>query len=457
MDKNTGAEIEEIRPGSQADASGIAPGDVILSINGHKVNDTIDFMFFAGDGFLDMLVRRKDKRLSFRLQTEEGKDTGIALKPFKIKTCTNKCIFCFVGQLPKGLRRTLYIKDEDYRMSFLYGNYVTLTNLSPQDKKRIVEQRLSPIYISVHSTNNAVRKMILGNSKAVDIIKELNFFKTHKIRMHCQIVLCPGINDNKELERTIRDLYKFYPYILSIAVVPVGLTAHRKTDPRLRPLLKEDALKAIEIVNSFQKRFRKKHGDPMVYGADELFIKAGIEFPPVREYGELPQIENGVGMVPLFLSQSKSILTRKMREKAGAQTKTVPQSRPFITFTGLSFYPYLKKFTDKLKERENVNLTAVPVENNFFGKSVTVTGLLTGRDIISTFSEKIENTGILPSKKPDDPVRPVILMPDIILRTGEHILLDDISVKDISDALNVEIRVVDSTPAGLMKGIGATA
>lgn len=457
MDKNTGPEIEEILPGSPADRSGLAAGDVILSVNGHKVNDTIDFMFFAGDEFMDMLVRRKDKRLSFRLQAEEGKDAGITLKPFKIKTCTNKCIFCFVGQLPKGLRRTLYIKDEDYRMSFLYGNYVTLTNLSPHDKKRIVEQRLSPIYISVHSTNNAVRKMILGNSKAVDIIKELNFFRTNKIRMHCQIVLCPGINDNSELERTIRDLYKFYPYILSIAVVPVGLTAHRKTDPRLRPLLREDALKAIAIVTSFQKRFRKKHGDPIVYGADELFIKAGIDFPPVREYGELPQIENGVGMVPLFLSQSRSMLSKKVREKTATPAKTAPQSKPFITFTGLSFYPYLKKFTDKLIERESVNLTTVPVENNFFGKSVTVTGLLTGRDIISTFSERIEDTGIHPSKKPKNQVRPVILMPDIILRSGEDMLLDDISVKDISDALNVEIRIIDSTPAGLMKGIGATA
>lgn len=457
MDKNTGSEIEEILPGSPADRSGLAAGDVILSINGHKVNDTIDFMFFAGDEFMDMVVRRKDKRLSLRLQAEEGKDAGITLKPFKIKTCTNKCIFCFVGQLPKGLRRTLYIKDEDYRMSFLYGNYVTLTNLSPHDKKRIVEQRLSPIYISVHSTNNALRKMMLGNSKAVDIIKELNFFRTNKIRMHCQIVLCPGINDNSELERTIRDLYKFYPYILSIAVVPVGLTAHRKTDPRLRPLLREEALKAVATVTSFQKRFRKKHGDPIVYGADELFIKAGIDFPPVREYGELPQIENGVGMVPLFLSQSRSILSKKVREKTATPARTAPQSKPFITFTGLSFYPYLKKFTDRLIERESVNLTTVPVENNFFGKSVTVAGLLTGRDIISTFSERIEDTGILPSKKPKNQLRPVILMPDIILRSGEDMLLDDISVKDISDALNVEIRIIDSTPAGLMKGLGATA
>lgn len=458
MHKSTGAEIESVRPGSPACLSGIVSGDIVETVNGNKIHDAIDCMFYGNVNELDISLRRCEKKLSFKLLKQEGQDIGIEIKPFKIKTCTNKCIFCFVSQLPKGLRKTLYIKDEDYRMSFLYGNYVTLTNLTPQDKKRIIEQRLSPIYISVHSTNTAVRNMILGNPKAPDVLKEIGFFKGNKIRMHCQVVMCPGINDGKELQRTIRDLYGFYPYILSAAVVPVGLTAHRKGDSRMRPVTKDDALHAIEIIDSFQKRFRKKHGDPIVYGADELYIKAEVNFPPLNEYGDLPQLENGIGMVPLFTAQARSLTARRLRDKTRLSVPAdIPRKR-FITFTGMSFYPYLKKFTDRLIEKEGINLTAVPVENNFFGKSVTVTGLLTGRDIIKAVSDKTDAGGIAPYGKSHEASKgsPTLLIPDIVLRTGDKVFLDDLSVKDISDALSANVRVIESTPAGLIEGIEAS-
>ena len=430
MHNNPGAEIASVLPESVAYAAGIAPGDIILSVNGHKVCDSIDFMFFRNEEKLHVIAKRKDKRLSFPLVLKEGQDAGIELKPFKIKTCKNRCIFCFVHQLPNGLRKTLYVKDEDYRMSFLYGNYITLTNLSPQDKKRIIQQKLSPLYLSVHSTSGTLRNTLLGNPKAPDILKEIAFFKEHKIRMHCQVVLCPGYNDGKDIEKTIRDLYKFYPYVLSIALVPVGITSHRKSGPKLRPVEKDDALRALSQVDSFQKRFRKKHGDSIVYASDELYIKGEAEFPPLREYGDLPQIENGVGMIPLFMHHAKRVKIPQLGAK-----------KRFVTFTGVSFYPYLTKFMEKLK-KNGTDIEAVPVENTFFGKSITVTGLLTGRDVIKTLHENI---------KKDD----ILLIPDVVMKEGEEVFLDDISRRDLEDLLAVTAVVVESTPKGLVDAITA--
>lgn len=431
MHKNSAANIEAVRPDSLAQAAGITPGDIIISLNGHRINDNIDFMFYKNESDeLDINIRRKDKHLSFRLQAGEGQDIGLEIKAPKIKTCTNKCVFCFVNQLPKGLRRTLYIKDEDYRLSFLYGSYITLTNLSPQEKERIVEQRLSPIYISVHTTNPELRKLMLGNAKAGDVIKEISFFKENRIKMHCQIVLCPEFNDSKELQQTIRDLYKFYPFVASIAVVPVGLTAHRKTTARLRPFEKNDAIKALEIIKPFQKRFLKKHGDALVYGADELYIKAEADFPPLDEYGELPQLENGIGLVPDFLHQAKKIKIPQITTKGR-----------FITFTGLSFYPFFLKFIERLR-KNNIDIEVLPVENTFFGKSVTVTGLLTGRDIIRKLSDSI---------KKDD----ILLIPDIVMKDGAGVLLDDISQQDFDEVLGIKSVLIPSTPRGIIKAISS--
>ncbi len=432
MLKSHGAEIEKVLPGSPAHLAGIAERDIVLSINGHKIEDVIDFMFYSDDEKLNIITKRKDKKLSFNLTLKDGENTGLGLKPFRVRTCRNRCIFCFVGQLPRGMRKTLYLKDEDYRMSFLYGNYITLTNLSSQDKKRIAEQRPSPLYISVHSTNRALRNTMLGNPKAQDVLREIEFFKENKIRMHCQIVLCPGLNDGKELEKTIRDLYKFYPYVLSIAVVPVGLTAHRKGLTKLKPLEKDDAVRAIELIDAFQKRFRKKHGDSIVYGADELYIRAGIDFPPLSEYGDLPQIENGVGMTPSFLHSARREKIPQMRSK-----------KRFVTFTGVSFYPYLSRFIEKLR-RAGTDIEAVPVENTYLGKSVTVAGLLTGRDIMKTLSEVVKKDEIL-------------LVPDVVMKEGDNVLLDDISIKDIEELLGVSATVIESTPKGILDAIAATS
>ena len=427
MQTEHGIQIDSIEPGSFAEKAGLLPGDTLLSINSHKLCDPVDFMFHSADDTLDARIRRGDKIIHIQIIRKDFKEFGIDFEPFKVMTCKNNCIFCFVKQLPRGLRKSLYIKDEDYRMSFLYGNYITLSNLSREEKKRIVEQRLSPLYISVHSTNRNVRNKLLGNQKAPDIMKDLRFLRDNKLRFNLQIVLCPGYNDKKELQQTIAHLYSLYPYVLSIAVVPVGLTIYKKHP--IRPVEKEDASDAIKIIEVFQKRFLKKHGNAVVYGADELYLKAERPFPPLKEYGELHQIENGVGMVPLFMQQAKK----------SKVPRTVQRKKRFLTFTGVSFYPFLKKFLEKLAEKENVTVEAVPVENKFFGSSITVAGLLTGRDVIKAILDRIEG-------------RETILIPDVVL-DDENRFLDDITFKNMEDALGLPVRRISSTPDGLISGI----
>ena len=425
-----GVEIESVAPGSLAEKAGIRAGDTLLGVNGNRISDMIDYLFHKAE---PELVLELEKAGRVRIEVPEGRGPGIGLKHFPVKRCGNHCAFCFVSQLPKGMRKTLYVKDEDYRMSFIYGNYITLANLTESDKRRIARQRLSPLYISVHSTDNDTRRRLLGNPKAPDVIKDLKFFRENKLRAHTQIVLCPGINDGKNLVKTIGDLYSFYPYVMSVAVVPVGLTSHGKaahSKAGLRPVEKGDALHAISAIERFQKRFRKKHGENIVFGADELYIKAGAALPPVSEYGDLPQIENGVGMVPLFQHEAKKI--RAME----------PTGLRYLTFTGVSFYPYLKKYIERLGKRGH-DISLVPVVNNFFGPSVTVTGLLTGRDVLMGLAEK-NAAG----------QRDILLVPETVVKEGGDMFLDDVNLGDVEAALGMKTMLIKATPGGLLEAIG---
>jgi|WetSurMetagenome_2_1015567.scaffolds.fasta_scaffold00020_22 putative radical SAM enzyme (TIGR03279 family) len=426
---DNGIVIEDVRPGSLAADAGLATGDRLLSINGQKVRDSIDLMFHSGDPKLDVKAGRGSRVMSVALKTDGGlADIGITLKPFAVRKCRNKCVFCFVNQLPPGMRKSLYVKDEDYRMSFLYGNYITLTGMSVEDRMRIVEQRLSPIYISVHSTDMDVRNRMLGRPDAPDILKDLKFFAAHRVRMHTQIVLCPGYNDGRQLVRTISDLYKFYPYVQSIAVVPVGLTAHRKKE--LQPVRAEEAAAAIDTVRRFQTRFMRRHGEHLVFAADEMYIKAGIELPPLKDYDELSQIENGIGLVPQFLAQA-----RRMKIRPPEKIK----KNGIVTFCGSSFYPYLSSFVERLR-KTGFDVRAYEVANRYFGESVTVSGLLTGRDVMNTLSGEI---------KKDDK----LLIPDVVMKEGEELFLDNVSRCDVEDILGVKSVIIDSTPAGMVEAI----
>jgi putative radical SAM enzyme (TIGR03279 family) len=418
--------INNITENSIADEIGLEKGDMLLTLNGHPVRDVIDYMFHSKDDVLEIKVQRGKKTNTFKTKKIEGVPLGIELKSFRTKACRNKCMFCFVNQLPKNMRKTLYLKDDDYRMSFLFGNYITLTNLSSEDRKRIIEQKLSPLYISVHTTNNEIRRKMLGNQKAPDIMKEIQDLTSNRIRLHVQIVLCPGLNDGEELSSTIKDLQKFYPYVASIAVVPVGLTRHRKSI--LRPVEKNDALKVIEEVKKFRQRCSRRHGDPIVHLADEFYIKAGAVFPPVKEYGDLPQIENGVGLVPVFLHSAKKIKLPKKIEPVKA-----------AVITGASFMPYLEEFAKKLNTIEGLSLEVFKVENRFFGPSVTVTGLLTGKDILKT---------IVGRTKAD-----CLLVPNVTLREGSDMFLDNVTLKDMEESLGMRVKTIEPTPEGLLRGI----
>jgi putative radical SAM enzyme (TIGR03279 family) len=424
-----GVVIEEVVPGSPAAEARLVAGDRLLSINGRKVRDTIDLMFHAGEPGLNLKVARGQAIIPVTLSSNGGvSEIGIVLKPFAVRKCKNRCIFCFINQLPPGMRKSLYVKDEDYRMSFLYGNYITLTGMTREDRMRIVEQRLSPIYISVHSTDTEIRNRMLGRPDAPDILKDLKFFASHRIRMHTQIVLCPGYNDGRQLDKTINDLYKFYPYVQSIAVVPVGLTAHRKKE--LQPVGANEAAEALETIRRFQTRFLRRHGERLVFAADEMYIKAGSELPPLGDYEELSQIENGVGLIAQFVAQARKIKVRPPEKiKKGG----------IVTFCGSSFYPYLSGFVERLRKK-GFDVRAYEVANKYFGESVTVSGLLTGRDVMKALSGEIRK---------DD----TLLIPDVVMKEGEDLFLDNVSLRDVEEILGVRTVTIESTPSGMVDAI----
>ena len=422
------ATISQIAENSIAQETGLQKGDVIVEMNSNPVRDVIDYMYYLKDNALNFKIQREGKILSIKIKRNprERTDLGIKIKPFRIKSCKNKCVFCFVKQLPQKMRKTLYLRDDDYRSSFLHGNYITLTNLSSNDKNRIFEQRLSPLYVSVHSTNDGLRRKMLGNPKAPDILKEISEFASRKIRLHTQIVICPGLNDGEELSRTIKDLEKFYPYISSIAVVPVGLTKYKKGS--VKPVEKSDAIKIIDEVHKIQGRLKRRHGDPLVYLADEFYIKAGLPFPPLKTYGDLPQLENGVGLTPLFISQAKKLkLPGKIEPKTTA-----------ATFTGTSFMPFLKEFVERLNKIEGLTVDLFEVENRFFGQTVTVAGLLTGKDILKTIVGRTKAE--------------CLLVPDVALRESSSLFLDNVTLQDIEESLGMKVMTIQSTPEGLLKG-----
>lgn len=420
-----GLVIEKVVPGSIADEMELEAGDRLLTINGHAVRDIIDYNYFTADEQLLLEVAKGDGEIwEVEIERDEEEGLGIMFPAPRPLRCGNNCIFCFVHQLPPGMRRPLYVKDEDYRLSFLYGNYVTLANICPGDLQRIKEQRLSPLYISVHATEPVLRERLLGKEGIIPILDILRELATAGIAMHCQVVLCPGFNDGAVLEKTVDDLASLHPQVQSLAIVPVGLTRHRDNLPVLTPVSAEYARDFVRVWQERARTLAKKLGEPFLFLADEFFIKGGEPFPPLDEYGDLPQLENGVGLVPLFLAEAAEVL-------AAAEALN-PLSVTVVT--GMSPYPFLADFLQKLSERTGTTLKATPIPNRLFGESVTVTGLVAGADIVHELL-KCE-TG------------EVVIIPDVMLKEGEGVFLDDMTVSDLESALQKRIAVAESTPWG---------
>jgi putative radical SAM enzyme (TIGR03279 family) len=413
-------EIAEVAPGSIAERRGLAPGDRLMSINGREVRDSIDYQFLASEERLSLKVRKPDGTVrSLRIVKEPDDTLGIQLHPFTIRQCRNKCIFCFVDQMPPGCRRSLYVRDDDYRASFLYGNYITLSNLREDDWERIFTQRLSPLYVSVHTTEPGLRMSIMRGRNSADILAALNRLAAGGIRMHTQIVLCPGINDGPHLERTIHDLAALFPAVQSIAVVPVGKTDFRKGLYPLRTFSRREARSVIALVRSFADRFKRTHGTRLVFASDEFFIKGGLDVPALSAYEDLPQIENGVGMVAQFLRDAHR--TRLPSHLSPTRLTMV---------TGASFGPILKKTMQKLDRTKGISVRIITAENTLFGASVTVAGLLAGRDILKAVK----------GKRLGDQ----LLIPAAAVKEGEGIFLDDMSIDDLETAVGIPVRPVST-------------
>lgn len=421
-----GLEIESVLPDSIAEEFELSSGDRLLAVNGIKLRDVVDYSYFtAAEEELILEIKKPDGEIwELEVERDAGEPLGLVFTSPPPAKCRNNCLFCFVHQLPKGLRKPLYVKDEDYRLSFLNGNYVTLANISNSELARIVEQRLSPLYISVHATNPELREKLLGVSGIPLIMEQLQFLAAARIQMHAQIVLCPRINDGKELERTVDDLVSLYPAIASLAIVPLGLTSHRTHLPLLQPVDSSYAASFVKIWQNKAKNLKKSIGEPFLFLADEWYLKGSVPFPPISFYGDFPQIENGVGMVSLFLRDVKKTL--RTARKLGIFKLTV--------VTGCSVYPIVKNFVDELAKITKLDILLIPVENKLFGPSVTVTGLLSGNDIVNALSS--QNLGS------------ALLIPDVMIKEGESIFLDDISIDVLSKQLHITVLPFESTPQG---------
>ena len=419
--------IKSVEPGSIAEEMGIEAGDKLLSINDNRIEDVFDYHFYVNDEEIVLLIEKANgEEWELEIEKDYDEDLGIVFEQGlmdEYRSCRNKCMFCFIDQMPKGMRETLYFKDDDSRLSFLQGNYITLTNMSDHDIERIVKYHLEPINISFHTTNPELRCKMLHNRFAGEALKKVDTLYQGGIQMNGQIVLCKGINDGEELERSIRDMSKYLPHLQSVSVVPVGLTKYRDGLYPLESFTKEDAEKVIDTIEKWQKIFYKEYGFHFIHAGDEWYILAEREMPEEERYDGYLQLENGVGMLRLFINEF---------EDAYAEMEGDDRQMELSMATGLLAYPYLKQMIEKLQEKyPNVKVHLYPIRNDFFGEKITVAGLITGQDLISQLKEQ---------KLGDR-----LLLPCNMLRSGEEVFLDDVTLSELKESLQVEVDIVKSS------------
>ena len=431
--KEKGHLIQAVEEGGIAEEMGIEPGDRLLEINGETVEDIFDYQYMIEEEYVEVLIAKPSgEEWLLEIDEDYEEDLGVTFDNGLMddyRSCTNKCIFCFIDQMPKGMRETLYFKDDDSRLSFLQGNYVTLTNMSEKDVDRIIKYHLSPINISFQTTNPELRCRMLHNRFAGESLKKVDRFYEAGIQMNGQIVLCKGFNDGEELERSIRDLTKYLPHLQSVSVVPVGLSRFREGLEPLEPFTREDARRVLEQIHRWQEKLYPEYGLHFVHASDEWYILAGEELPREESYDGYLQLENGVGMIRLMLEEFEDALAR-LEEPEALENRILKGT--YSSVTGQIAYPYIRRMADRLMERfPEVKIQVFPIRNDFFGERITVTGLLTGQDIIAQLKGR--------------DLGEILYLPENILRSGERVLLDDITVEDLAGALQVKTDIVKSS------------
>ena len=428
--------IYAVSVGSPAEKAGIAANDRIVSINGESVTDEIDYQALSAVSVMDVVYERKGFPHSVRIRKQEWEPLGLCLdetEAMKPRHCRNKCLFCFVDQLPQGMRETLYVKDDDWRLSMMMGNYVTLTNVNDQEFERILARKASPLFISVHATDPAARCEILRNKNAGSLMDRLKRLKENGLEFHCQIVLCPGVNDGPVLTKTIEDLASLWPASRSLAIVPVGLTKHREGLAPLKGFDAESALNLIRFVKTYQDRYLRAFGTRFVFPSDEFYCICGEPLPSGSEYEDYPQIENGVGMLRLLDEECEEAY-----EFLSAEGLSEPGSpRKLLIPTGVSARPFIEKLAKRYAPA-SAEVSVIPVINRFFGETITVTGLIVGQDLINTLK------GI-----PCDE----ILLCDTMLRDRTDRFLDDMTLDQVSEALGKPLRVVRNNGESLIRAL----
>ena len=418
--------IRAVAPGSIAQELDIRPGDVLLSVNGQEPEDVFDYRYLLNEEEILVLIRKPDgEEWELEIEKEYEEDLGLEFENGLMddyRSCRNRCIFCFIDQLPKGMRETLYFKDDDSRLSFLQGNYLTLTNMDDRDLDRIIHYKLSPINISFQATNPELRCRMLNNRFAGEIHEKVRRLKVAGICMNGQIVLCRGVNDGQELERSIRDLTEYLPELQSVSVVPVGLTRYRDGLYPLEPFTKEDACRVLDLIHRWQEKLYREYGTHFVHGGDEWYLLAEQPLPEADTYDGYLQLENGVGMVRLLEEE----VTETLQGLAGDDRK-----RQATIATGELAAPFLKAHVERIRKKyPNVQVRVIPVKNRFFGERITVAGLITGQDLIGQLRGNMLGERLL--------------ITEHMLKSGEPVFLDDVTVEDVEKALQITVSIVES-------------
>lgn len=434
MNKSKGHLIKKILPGSIAEEFELAPGDRLISINGHEIEDIFDYQFYAEDTYIEILIEKPDgEQWILEVDKEEDEDLGIEFDNGlmdEYRSCHNKCIFCFIDQMPKGMRDTLYFKDDDSRLSFLQGNYVTLTNMSDHDLDRIIQYHLSPINISFQTMNPELRCKMLNNRFAGEALKKVDRLNEAGIEMNGQIVLCKGVNDGEELAFSIREMMRYIPNLQSVSVVPVGLSKYRDGLFPLEPFTREDAREVLSTIHHYQNESYQKYGNHFIHASDEWYILAGEELPQEENYDGYLQLENGVGMMRLLLNEFEEAM-KELQEKISADDLDfVP--REISMATARLAYPFIRDMAARMMEIvPGLMIHVYEITNDFFGEMITVSGLLTGQDLIAQLTGK--------------ELGEALYLPQNVLRSGEEVFLDDVTVTEMEKALQVKVDIIKSS------------